>query len=59
MAPGRRATALKERAKVARASTCDINVEKNNDFVRFRLRARVQILKIRAGFFRGPTVRFV
>ena len=28
VAPGRRATALKERAKVARASSCDINVEK-------------------------------
>ena len=28
VAPGRRATALKERAKVARASSCVINVEK-------------------------------
>ena len=32
---------------------------KTNDLVRFRQRARVEILKIRAGFFRGPTVRFV
>ena len=42
---------LKERAKVARASSCNINVEKPLVFVRFSKRARVEMLKIREGFF--------
>ena len=52
-------TPLQERAKVARASSCNINVGKPLVFLGFGQRARVDILKIRTDVFRGPTVRFV
>ena len=48
-----------EQEKVARASSCNINVGKPLVFLGFGQRARVEILKSRAGVFRGPTVRFV